>query len=169
MLAHRRWRAGMATPRGGQSHEMHSSRPSLLIFASAAGLFAVFALAAGILAGAQYAIPIVILAVVVLVFLAFNGLLAQRSLDRHGGDPRAAQEDGGDDLPAAHLIPDDRPLGDTAQAHDEISPHDLPKGSPARHAAELQAARRGGTTRGHAGGAAGGSVLDEERPEARDG
>lgn len=142
---------------------MSPSRPSLLIFASAAVLLAVFALAAGILAGAQYAIPIVILAVLVLAFLAFNGLLARRSLARHGGDPRSAQDDGDDDLPSAHLIPDDTPLGDTAQAHDEISPHDLPKDSPARRAAEAQAARRGGLTRGHAGGAAGGTVLEEER------
>lgn len=50
-------------------------------------------------------------------------------MQRHDGDERSAQRDGADDLPSAHLIPDDRPLGDTAQAHDEISPHDLPSGS----------------------------------------
>ena len=42
---------------------------------------------------------------------------------------------------------DDRPLGDTDQAPDEISPHDIPKGSPARQAAE-DAAAGNDTTRG---------------------
>ncbi|HEV2787326.1 MAG TPA: hypothetical protein VGV67_13090 [Solirubrobacteraceae bacterium] len=138
---------------------MPSTRPSILFLAGAAALFIVFAVAAGALAGAQYAVPIVILAVIVLAFIALNGVLSRRSLARHGGDPQAAEADDDDGLPSAHLIPDDRPLGDTAQAHDEISPHDLPRGSPGRRAAERQAARRGGTTRGHEDGAAGGGVL----------
>jgi hypothetical protein len=138
---------------------MSSPRPSILIFAASAILLTIFAVAAGVLAGAEFALPVAILAVLVLGFLALNTLLARRTLQRHHGDPAAAQQDAGDGLPAAHLIPDDRPLGDTAQAHDEISPHDLPKDSPARRAAEAQAARRNGTTRGHERGAAGGAVL----------
>ena len=47
-------------------------------------------------------------------------------------------------------IDDDRPLGDTDQAHDEISPHDLPKGHPAREATEEKAGGEGGTTSGPA-------------------
>ena len=43
---------------------------------------------------------------------------------------------------------DGRPLGDTAEAHDEITPHDLPMGHPGRPAAVRQARERGGTTRG---------------------
>jgi len=43
---------------------------------------------------------------------------------------------------------DDRPLGDTAEAHDELSPHDLPMGHPGRPAALRQPRGRGGTTRG---------------------
>ena len=46
---------------------------------------------------------------------------------------------------------DDTPLGDTPEAHDEISPHDLPPGHPGRHAAEEQAREHGGTTRGDVG------------------
>ena len=141
---------------------MNRPSPNLTMYGGAAALLTIFAIAAGILAGAAFAIPIVILAVLVLGFLALNNLLARRSLARHGGDPAAAQSDGADDLPAAHVIPDDRPLGDTAEAHDEISPHDLPKGSPARRAAEAQAARHGGTTRGHVNGAAGGRVLERD-------
>jgi hypothetical protein len=43
---------------------------------------------------------------------------------------------------------DGRPLGDTPEAHDEISPHDLPLGHPGRPAAVRQARLNGGTTRG---------------------
>ena len=125
-----------------------SSSSKLTIYAGTGVLFAVFALAAGVLAGGEFVVPIAILATLVLGFFMLNALVARRTRARHGGDPGAAQDDGGDGLPAAHLIPDDRPLGDTAEAHDEISPHDLPKGSPNRRAAEAQAARHGGTTRG---------------------
>ena len=45
---------------------------------------------------------------------------------------------------------DDRPLGDTDQAHDEISPHDLPKDHPARRATEQAAGDDDGTTSGPA-------------------
>ena len=51
--------------------------------------------------------------------------------------------------PLGPATPDDEtPLGDTPEAHDEISPHDLPKGHPGRKAAEEQAGGEEGTTRG---------------------
>jgi hypothetical protein len=58
-----------------------------------------------------------------------------------------------------------RPLGDTPEAHDEISPHDIPLYSPARRAAEHQAGGDVATTRGHRrGGAAGrGGPADDAR------
>jgi hypothetical protein len=58
-----------------------------------------------------------------------------------------------------------RPLGDTPEAHDELSPHDIPLYSPARRAAEHQAGGVGATTRGHRqGGAAGrGGPADDAR------
>jgi hypothetical protein len=59
-----------------------------------------------------------------------------------------------------------RPLGDTPEAHDEISPHDIPLYSPARRAAVQQAGGLAGTTRGHRqGGAAGlgGSDAGDDR------
>lgn len=43
---------------------------------------------------------------------------------------------------------DDRPAGDTDEAHDEISPHDLPPDHPGRKAAEEHAAAGDGTTPG---------------------
>jgi hypothetical protein len=57
-----------------------------------------------------------------------------------------------------------RPLGDTPEAHDELSPHDIPLYSPARRAAERQAGGLAGTTRGHRQGAAAG----RGRPAAGD-
>jgi hypothetical protein len=72
---------------------------------------------------------------------------------------------------------DSRPLGDTPEAHDEISPHDLPPGHPGREAAEDMAREEGGVTGGHReGGAAGGGgrftpaedervPLDEQKRE----
>jgi hypothetical protein len=51
--------------------------------------------------------------------------------------------------PLGPFTPDDEtPLGDTPEAHDEISPHDLPKDHPGRRAAEEQAGGEGGTTQG---------------------
>ena len=58
-----------------------------------------------------------------------------------------------------------RPLGDTPEAHDELTPHDIPLYSPARRAAVQQAGGVGATTRGHRqGGAAGsGGPADDDR------
>ncbi len=54
------------------------------------------------------------------------------------------------DEPLGPLTPDDEtPLGDTPEAHDEISPHDLPPGHPGRDEAEREAGGGRGTTRGN--------------------
>lgn len=51
--------------------------------------------------------------------------------------------------PLGPLTPDDEtPLGDTPEAHDEISPHDLPPDHPGRRQAEREAGETG-TTRGN--------------------
>ncbi|HEU4976205.1 MAG TPA: hypothetical protein VFT50_14020 [Baekduia sp.] len=63
----------------------------------------------------------------------------------HTGAPhdRSARE------PLGPLTPDDeRPLGDTPEAHDEIIPEDLPKGHPGRAEAERRAAEGEGVVRG---------------------
>jgi hypothetical protein len=79
----------------------------------------------------------------------------------------ATADDSEDPLPAMGV--DDRtPLGATSEAHDDLSPHDLPKDHPARKAAEKQAGERGGTTPGHReGGAAPGSGDGEELADQR--
>jgi hypothetical protein len=53
--------------------------------------------------------------------------------------------------PLGPATPDEEtPLGDSPEAHDEITPHDLPPGHPGRHEAERQAEEsESGTTRGN--------------------
>ncbi|HWH11877.1 MAG TPA: hypothetical protein VG165_12170 [Solirubrobacteraceae bacterium] len=46
------------------------------------------------------------------------------------------------------LVDDETPAGDTPEAHDEISPHDLPPGHPMRAEVARRAAQAGGTTTG---------------------
>ena len=61
-----------------------------------------------------------------------------------GGHDESAKE------PLGPFTPDDEtPLGDTPEAHDEITAHDLPKGHPGRAAAEELAGEGGGTTTGN--------------------
>jgi hypothetical protein len=65
----------------------------------------------------------------------------------HEGPPR----DENSREPLGPVTPDEeRPAGDTAEAHDEISPHDLPKDHPGRKEAEREAAEsESGTARGN--------------------
>ena len=81
-----------------------------------------------------------------------------------GGDGEA------DISPEGHLdtfpgigADDDRPLGDTPEAHDEVIPQDLPPDHPGRRAAETQAASRDGTTPGDREGGAAGVGGPEEK------
>lgn len=77
-----------------EDHPATSTRPAkLLLYAATAGLLAVFAITAAAFLGAQYAIPIVILAALVLGFFALNDLAARRALQRHDGDALAVQDD----------------------------------------------------------------------------
>jgi hypothetical protein len=64
-------------------------------------------------------------------------------------DPKAPPHDKESDEPLGPVTPDDETdVGDTPEAHDEISPHDLPKGHPGRKQAEKDAGEDG-TTRGN--------------------
>jgi hypothetical protein len=63
---------------------------------------------------------------------------------------RTSPHDDEADEPLGPMTPDDETdLGDTPEAHDEVSPHDLPKGHPGRHAAEELAGGEDGTTQGN--------------------
>ena len=62
---------------------------------------------------------------------------------------KAPPHDTESDEPLGPITPDgETDLGDTSEAHDEISPHDLPKDHPGRKQAEKEAGETG-TTRGN--------------------
>jgi hypothetical protein len=64
-------------------------------------------------------------------------------------DRQAPPHDSEAKEPLGPLTPDDETAaGDTPEAHDEISPHDLPLDHPGRSEAERQAGGGSGTTRG---------------------
>ena len=102
------------------------------------------------IAGAEFLLPVAIFGVLAAVFVVVHRLNTKRVLARNDGDVGAAMADETDPIPSVPDIPDgERPLGDTPEAHDEISPHDLPVDHPGRKAAEQQAGAPGGdTTRG---------------------
>jgi hypothetical protein len=114
--------------------------------------FVVYCIAVLVTGNPSYIIPVAILAVVVLAGVGANRLLTRRVAARHDSVADAVADER-DLIPSAHAIPDDdTPLGDTTEAHDEISPHDLPVDHPGRREAERQATDRHhgeeGTTRG---------------------
>lgn len=86
-------------------------------------------------------IPVLILAVVLAIaWFAYRALTSSTS----------------DNTPGTE---DSRPLGDTPEAHDEISAHDMPLDNPGRHETEAMAGDEDATTRGmSAGGGAGTSA-----------
>jgi len=54
------------------------------------------------------------------------------------------------DEPLGPVTPDEETdLGDTPEAHDEVSPHDLPRDHPGRQTAVELAGGEDGTTRGN--------------------
>ncbi|HEY3189272.1 MAG TPA: hypothetical protein VGJ70_17435 [Solirubrobacteraceae bacterium] len=96
-----------------------------------------------------FIVPILILGAIVVGYILVNRAAAARIADRHGGDAGRAVADEKEPVPSTHLIPDDqRPLGDTPGAHDEINPRDIPLDNPARQEAEARVGGESGETRG---------------------
>jgi hypothetical protein len=63
---------------------------------------------------------------------------------------QAPPHDDAADEPLGPMTPDDEtPLGDTPEAHDELSPIDLPPDHPGRQEAERDAGGAEGTTKGN--------------------
>ncbi len=112
------------------------------------GFFVVYTVTVLATGEPSFLIPVVILAVLVLAYAGVNRALTKRII-RRDGSLEEAMGDSDDTIPSAHLIPDDTALGDTSEAHDEITPHDLPIGHPGRVAAEEQVGGLKGTTEGH--------------------
>ena len=115
--------------------------PALLAVGAALGLVVVIV---AFVSDAGLAWPLLILFVLCLAVAVAYRFLAGTNRD---------EADHTDSVPK-QTATRDRPLGDTPEAHDELSPHDLPLGSPGRQAAEQQAGGLHGTTRGHREGGA---------------
>src|ERR687889_495025 len=82
---------------------------------------------------AIFIVPALLLLAVIAVMALGEFGLKKRLEHRHDGDMDAAMADSSDPIPSTHLVADDdTPLGDTQEAHDEISPRDLPKDHPGR-------------------------------------
>lgn len=97
----------------------------------------------------EFLIPVALLALLVLGYLAVHRAISRNVMARHGGDFESAASDHTEPIPSTPDITDDiRPLGDTPEAHDEISPRDLPRHHPARPEAE-RLSRDTGVTSGN--------------------
>ena len=118
--------------------------PSLLMLGLLA--FAAVAAVAWIALGSEYAIPILILGAICAAMA-----IGYRTLAGANRGP-SGEADSSESIPAQPANAS-RPLGDTPEAHDEISPHDIPRDSPGRQAAEHMAGTDDGTTRGMTEGA----------------
>lgn len=95
-----------------------------------------------------FLIAVAILFLLVAGAYGVQKLMAARVL-ANDGSVEKAQRDADDPIPALLLLPDDStPVGDNPDAHDEITPHDLPLTHPGRHEAERQAGDDAKTTRG---------------------
>jgi hypothetical protein len=96
-----------------------------------AAFFVVFCATVLLTGDAIYLVPAVILAAIVLAYALANRALTHRVARRHGSMAQALQDER-DGIPSAHVIgDDDTAVGDTTEAHDEITAHDLPKSTRA--------------------------------------
>jgi hypothetical protein len=119
-----------------------------------AAFYLLAAAAAWILDGPGYGIATLLAGLIPLTAAALLVASTRRGTARAGDTlVDATVEDDADRVPAMGAD-ERRPLGDTPEAHDEITPHDLPKDHPGRKEAERQADEHGGTTPGHREGGA---------------
>jgi hypothetical protein len=118
--------------------------------ATVAGFMVIYSVTVLLTSEPIFLLPVLLLGVLLLAYSLGNRLLTKRLVDKHGSLEAAMQSED-ESIPATHLLADDETaLGDTAEAHDEINPHDLPMDHPGRKAAEAQAGGEDGTTQGDA-------------------
>jgi hypothetical protein len=120
--------------------------------AALASFYLVTALAAGVFLSPGYAVAALLGGAVPMTAVALV-FASTRRKTRRGASEREEQlvDTSVDDESAFPGIGMDErtPLGDTTEAHDSITPHDVPRGHPGRSAAEEEARRHGGVTRGN--------------------
>jgi hypothetical protein len=132
-------------------------------------LFGSMAVSAFLSGDPVLALPIVLVALIALSFWALQRYLGNAALRRHGGDVTAVNSDETDPIPATNAIQEEETaVGASQEQHAELSPHDLPPGSPIRREVERQAVGQGGTTRGNADPSdEGGGLITATDPTAR--
>ncbi len=106
-------------------------RPLSFILITVA-FFAIVAAGAALAGGISWAVPVVLVAVVVGAYALANRDCSDVSLSEHGGDEDAALRDAGDGgLPKAHLIGDDRTaLGDSPSSTPRSARTTSPRAPP---------------------------------------
>ena len=132
-------------------------------------LFGSMAVSAFLSGDPELALPIVLVALIAITFWALQRLLGKAALARHNGDVTAVNSDENDPFPSTNAIQEEETaVGASQEQHAELSPHDLPPGSPVRREVERLAARSGGTTRGNVDPSqGGGAVITAHDPTAR--
>ena len=131
--------------------------------AGVAAFYAVCSLAAAVFAGFAEAVATLLAGIIPMTAAALWVAMSRAKTLGLPESPQDASVAASDDPFPGIAADDGRPLGDTPEAHDEITPHDLPKDHPGRLAAEEQAAALGGTTRGHREGAAARAAGTDDR------
>ena len=113
--------------------------PALLLVGIA---LAIAVIVVAFIADSEYGIPVLILAAIcIAAAVGFRVLAGSNRSDADSTDAVAKQPARGE-----------RPLGDTPEAHDEITAHDLPLDNPGRFEVEQEVGEHTGrTTRGTAG------------------
>ncbi len=132
-------------------------------------LFGSMAISAFLSGDPDLALPILLVALIAIAFWALQRYLGNVALRRHGGDATAVNSDETDPIPSTNAIQEEETaVGASQEQHAELSPHDLPPGSPIRREVERQAVGQGGTTRGNYDPSSGtGGVITETDLTAR--
>ena len=114
-----------------------AGRPRRSRFIAVLGAIGAFYVVAAVLAaplGAQYAIAALLAGVIPTTAVAI--VIATARAKSEASDGRLRDTSLADDEPFPGLgIYDATPLGDHPEIHDDLTPHDLPRGHPARRSA----------------------------------
>jgi peptidoglycan/LPS O-acetylase OafA/YrhL len=101
-----------------------------------AACYVVIAVAAAIFLGGHVALAALAAAVIPLTAVTLWVAVVRSKTGESGGRHQDVAAGDNEDPHPGIGVDEERPLGDTPEAHDEIGPHDFPKGHPGRKAAE---------------------------------
>ena len=112
------------------------------------GAFYLISAAAAAVLGPEYALAALLAGTVPATAAALTYATARRKTRlREDGHLEDLSVEGDSPFPGVGMD-DETPLGDSPELHDDITPHDLPRGHPGRRRLERQTGFEGDTTRG---------------------